>query len=208
MTGVLALFGGGPFVDNDEFDAALLAEVAATRVVVLPTADAFENPGELMAAATAWAERVDVEVEALMVLQRDDAHDAGAAQVVRSAPAVYLVGDSSMHLRSVLKDTAVFAALTAVLDGGGLVAAVGPSATAMCDPMLDQRGGAFTLGLGLVADVTVVPGVETWTPERRHRTRSLADRPLIEVPTGSAAIRRGSTWELLGDAERHDLHGL
>ena len=38
-----------------------------------------------------------------MVLQRHDAEDEGAADVVRAARAVYLVGDSSMHLRSALE---------------------------------------------------------------------------------------------------------
>ena len=74
-----------------------------------------------------WAERLGVEVDALMVLQRHDAEDAGAADVVRSAAAVYLVGDSSMHLRSALKETPVFAAIGDVLAGGRLVVAVGPA---------------------------------------------------------------------------------
>ena len=52
-------------------------------VVVLPTADAFEQPAALIAAAMSWAERLDVVVEALMVLQRHDAEDEGAAGVVR-----------------------------------------------------------------------------------------------------------------------------
>ena len=43
MTGVLALFGGGPFVANDELDRSLLAEAGATKVVVLPTADASDT---------------------------------------------------------------------------------------------------------------------------------------------------------------------
>ena len=59
---------------------------ARHRVVVLPTADAFEHPATLIGAAMTWAERLEVDVEALMVLQRHDAEDDGAAAVVRSAP--------------------------------------------------------------------------------------------------------------------------
>ena len=160
------------------------------RVVVLPTADAFEEPAALIAAAMSWGERLDVVVEALMVLQRHDAEDEGAADVVRAARAVYLVGDSSMHLRSALKDTPVLAALGDVLAAGGLVVAVGASAAALCDPMLDQRGGAFTLGLGLVRGMAVIPEAETWSEERRKRTLSLADTPVVELPTGSALVAR------------------
>jgi cyanophycinase len=197
---VLAFFGGGAFVANDELDRRLLTEVGADRAVMLPTADAFEDPGALVATAMSWAERLDVEVEALMVMQRQDADDAGAAGVVAAARAVYLAGDSSMHLRSTLKDTAVFSALARVVENGGLVAAIGPAAAALSDPMFDLRGGAFTLGLGLANGVAVIPESETWSAEAIARTHSLADTPLIELPTGSAAVRRSASWELLAGA--------
>ena len=199
-SGVLAFCGGGAFVGNDELDRRLLGEAAAERVVMLPTADAFEEPGSLVATSMTWAERVGVEIEALMVMQRHDADDEGAAGVVDGASAVYLAGDSSMHLRSVLKDTAVFAAVGRVLERGGLVVAIGPSAAALSDPMFDVRGGGFTLGLGLATDVAIIPESETWSDEALARTRSLATTPLIVLPTGSAAVRRDGGWELIGDA--------
>ena len=107
MAGTIALAGGGPFSANDELDRRLLASVGADRVVVLPTADAFEEPAALISTAMNWGERLDVLVEAVMVMQRHDAEDPGAADAVRSARAVWLVGDSSMHLRSALKETPV-----------------------------------------------------------------------------------------------------
>ena len=73
MTGTLALLGGGPFTANDELDRRLVAGAGADQVVVLPTADAFENPGMLIAAAMAWGERLDVVVQALMVFSRPEA---------------------------------------------------------------------------------------------------------------------------------------
>ncbi len=203
MAGTIALVGGAPFIDHDELDRRLLGEVVADRVVVLPTADAFENPAILVAAAMSWAERLEVDVEALMVLQRHDAEDRGAADVVRSARAVYLAGDSSMHLRSVLKDTAVWAAINALVDDGGLVAAIGPSAAALCDPMLDQRGGAFTIGLGLVRGIAVIPDADTESQERRARTLALADTPVVELTRESALLRRDGGWELVGSPTVH-----
>src|SRR5262245_26339743 len=203
MTGVIALAGGGPFVANDDLDRRLLAAAGADRVVVLPTADAFEEPAALIREAMLWGERMGVLIEALMVLQRHEAEDEGAADVIRGARAVWLVGDSSMHLRSTLKETPVLAGLDAVVAAGGVVAAVGPSAAALCDPMLDQRGGAFTLGLGLVRGVAIVPGVETWSEERRHRTLTLADTPVVELPTGSALLCADGGWELVGDPVVH-----
>jgi cyanophycinase len=206
VSGVIALQGGGPFQANDDLDRRLLTAAGAESVVVLPTADAFEHPGELIAAAMRWGERLGVHVEALMVLSRPDALDVGAAAVIRGARAVYLAGDSPMHLRSVLKDTPVYEALAQVVVDGGVVTAVGQSANALCDPMTDPRGGAFTLGLGLVSGVALVTEVESWSHDRLARTVKLAagKMPLVSLATGTALLRHDAAWEPVGEI---DIHG-
>ncbi len=201
MTGIIALQGGGPFTANDELDRRLLAAVGATHVVVLPTADAYEHPRRLVEAAVAWGERMGVSVEGLMVLTRRDAMDDAAAAVVRGARAVYLAGDQQLHLRAVVKDTPLWEAIAAVPDRGGLLVGVGGSASALCDPMVDPRGGAFTLGLGLVRGLAFVSDAEKYSAERMHRTESLADTALAEAPTGAALVRAGDTWERVGEVE-------
>ena len=205
MAGTVALQGGGPFEANDELDRRLLGSVGgAGRVVVLPTADAYEHPERLVASAMNWAERLDVDVEALMVMRRAEANDLGAAAVAASAKAVYVVGDQPLHLRSVLKDTPLWEAIVGVADGGGLVVGVGGSADALCDPMIDPRGGAFTLGLGLVRGLALVTMAETWSPERLHRTKELADTTLVTLASGTALVRDGDgTWERVGVLEVH-----
>ncbi|MCB0998364.1 MAG: hypothetical protein KDB40_03625 [Acidimicrobiales bacterium] len=210
MAGVIALQGGGPFTANDELDAALIGEVRqagiAGRVVVLPTADAFEHPERLVAAALGWAERLTVsgvacEVEALMVLRRAEAMEEGAAAVVRDACAVYLVGDQPLHLRSVLKDTPLWRAIGELRSRGGLVVGVGASASALCDPMVDPRGGAFTLGLGLVPGLAVVHAVETWSAERLQRTLGMADTPVASLSTGAALVTSAGGWRTIGEVD-------
>jgi len=200
MPGTLVLQGGGPFVVNDDLDRRVLAGVS--RVVMLPTADAYEQPTEMVASAEAWAERLGVEVEALMVLTRAQADEAAAATVA-GADAVFLAGDSSIHLRSVLKQTALFRAIGGVLERGGVVIAAGPSAAALCDPMTDRRGGAFALGLGLVPGLAVITEVEQWPAAQLDRAHSLADTTVVDLPTGSALIRTDDGWETVGDAVTH-----
>jgi cyanophycinase len=203
MNGTLALQGGGPFAANDDLDRRLIVAARAARVIVLPTADAFERPERLVAAAMNWGERLEVEVEALMVMRRGEAMDDGAAAVVRGARAVYLVGDQPLHLRSVLKDTPLWEAITQVLADGGVVAATGGSAAAMCDPMVDPRGGAFTLGLGLIDGLALVTEAETWSADRLHRTLKLANTPVVELPSGAALVRNADGWERVGDVTVH-----
>ena len=216
MTGTIALQGGGPFAANDELDARLLGALvppaagagAQGKVVVLPTADAYEQPERLVTAALSWGERLDVEVEALMVLRRADALEEGAADVVRGARAVYLVGDNPMHLRSALKDTPLLAAIEAVVAAGGVLVACAGSAAALCDPMVDMRGGAFTLGLGVVAGLALVTQAEAWSPARLTRTLDLANTPVAVLATGSALVRSAAGWERIGAVDlRGDLPG-
>jgi cyanophycinase len=116
---------------------------------------------------------------------------------------VFLAGDSSNHLRSVLKDTVLFAAVVRVLGRGGVVLAAAASASALCDPMTDRRGGAFALGLGVVGGLAIVTETETWPHDQLIRARGLANTPLVELPTGSALVRSPSGWELVGDAVVH-----
>lgn len=200
MTGVVVLQGGKPFVANDDLDQRVLGGVE--RVIVLPTADAYEQPQVLIDAALAWGVRIGVAVEPLMVLTRPEA-DGAAAAVVAAAPAVFLAGDSANHLRSVLKDTPLFAAIAGLLARGGTVVAAGASAAALCDPMSDQRGGGFALGLGLVPGMAVIPSSEAWPADQLQRAHSLANTPVVDLPTGAAVVRRDGAWEIVGDAVVH-----
>lgn len=201
MNGIVVLQGGGPFRLHDELDRRLIDEVGAKRVVVLPTADAFERPEELVASARGWAERLGVEVEPLMVMRRTEALDLASAKPLEGAKAVWLVGDNPIHLRSVIKDTPVWEAMCTILDGGGLIVGAGQSASALCDPMIDPRGGALALGLGMIRGMAVVCESEMETPDRHARTRKLANVPLVFLPSASALVRRSSTWEHVGPSE-------
>ena len=72
LNGTIALQGGSPFTANDDLDRRLLAAVGASHVVVLPTADAFERPERLVAAAMNWAVRLELGVEALRVMRQNN----------------------------------------------------------------------------------------------------------------------------------------
>jgi hypothetical protein len=54
-----------------------------------------------------------------------------------------------------------------------------------------------------VAGLAVITETESWPAAQLDRARSLADTPVIDLPTGSAAIRTDTGWELVGDAVAH-----
>jgi cyanophycinase len=200
MSGSIVLQGGGPFTANDDLDRRFVTP--CERIVMLPTADAFEQPRDMVETALAWGERIGVAVEPLMIITRRDADDAAAA-IIDAAPAVAFAGDSSIHLRSVLKGTPVFAAIERLVARGGTVLAAGASASAMCDPMTDRRGGGFAFGLGLVPGVSVITEIEIWPPDQLERAHELATTPTVDLPTGSALVRSAGGWETVGDAVVH-----
>ncbi|MEO7556123.1 MAG: Type 1 glutamine amidotransferase-like domain-containing protein [Acidimicrobiales bacterium] len=200
-TGTLALVGGGEWRDGCDFDAALLEAAGTDEVLVLPTAAAYEHPHDLVAAATGWFAGLGAKVRGLDVLRRPDALDADNVEVVRAARFTYLAGGSPMHLRSVLKDTPVWDALVAGWQDGAVVAGSSAGAMVLCDPMVDPRGGAFTVGLGLLDGMAVVPAADTWSEDKAHRTRQLAPRGLIVAAVDErTALVRGpdGAWRVEG----------
>lgn len=200
MTGPLALVGGGEWSEGCTFDAELLDASGGREVVVLPTAAAFENPGRYVERATAWFEGLGGTVRSVPVLQRADAMDTAHADVVAAASFVYLAGDSPMHLRSVLKDTPVWAALVQAWEGGAVVAGSGGAGSALLDPMFDPRGGAFTVGLGLVRNLALLPDAEDDVAEHHRRTLELAEPSLVlaAVQRGTALLRDADGWRAAG----------
>src|SRR5664280_2509039 len=151
VPGILALVGGGEWQEGCSFDEEFLTASGSDRVLVLPTAAAYEHPERLVVAAGEWFAPLGGRVEGLMVLSRSDAEDDGAAAVMRNARFVYLVGGSPMHVRSVLKKSTVWNALVEAWQGGAVVVGSSGAAMALTDPMVDARGGGLTIGLGLGA---------------------------------------------------------
>ena len=201
MTGTLALVGGDEFTDGCTFDRALVDAAGATEVLVLPTAAAYEHPQRLVEAAEAHFAALGIPVKGLDVLARSDALDAHNADAVRAARCIYLVGGSAMHARSVLTQSPVWEALVAAFADGATVVGSSAGAQVLCDPMVDERGGAFTIGLGLIERVAVITERNRWSDDALHRTRELSPRDLVVlgVDEATAAIRDpDGTWRADG----------
>jgi cyanophycinase len=172
--GPLALVGGAEWTDGCTFDVDLWEASGWAEVLVLPTAAAYEHPQRAVDTAGKWFAAMGATARGLMVLNRRDAEDPDAAASVRAARFVYLGGGSPLHLRSVLKDSPVWAALVAAWHDGAVVAGSSAGAMVLGDPMVDPRGGALTLGLGLIDHLAVLPHYDTWSEEKAHRTVQLA----------------------------------
>jgi len=204
MTGFLALVGGDEWAEGCTFDASLLAASGQSSVVVLPTAAAYEHPDRAVHRAESWFGAQGATVRGLMVVSRADAEDPEMAAAVRDARFVYLSGGSPLHLRSVLKQSKVWYALVDAWGNGAVVAGSGAGAMVLGDPMIDPRGGALTLGLGLIEQVAVLPEASAWSPERLRRTISLIEDgvALVAVDARTAVVRSpDGSWSVDGVGE-------
>jgi cyanophycinase len=196
--------GGAEWTDGCAFDADLWEASGRSDVLVLPTAAAYEHPERAVEHAKRWFESMGATARGLMLLTRRDAVDDSLAAELRSARFIYLGGGSPMHLRSVLKDSAAWEAISAAWREGAVVAGSSAGAMVLCDAMVDPRGGALTLGLGLVSGLAVLPHYDTWSPEKAQRTVQLATGHLriAAVDERTALVRHPSgTWAAAGSGE-------
>jgi cyanophycinase len=189
--GPIALVGGNEWTEGCDFDAELLKASGGDEVLILPTAAAYEHPEHAVRTAEAWFSAMGAHARGLMVLGRTDAEDPDNAAMVRSASFVYLGGGSPMHLRSVLKGSATWDALVEAWRNGAVVAGSSAGAMVLTDPMVDPRGGALTVGLGMIENLAVIPHFGEENAEKVHRSVTLAAPgvPVVGVPERTALIR-------------------
>lgn len=201
MPGMLALVGGAEWRDGCDFDRDLLAASGGTEVLVVPTAAAYEHPDRLVDAAARWFADLGATVRELPVHTRPDALDPAHAGPAGEARCIYLAGGSPMHLRSVLKDSPVWEAIVRAWQGGASLAGSSAGAMVLCDPMVDPRGGALTLGLGLVEQVAVIPHHDSWSEDKAKRTLQIAPEglPIAGIDERTALLRASDgTWSVSG----------
>jgi cyanophycinase len=199
--GTLALVGGAEWNEACSFDKGLLEVASTDEVVVIPTAAAYEYPERAVAHATRYFDRLGAKVRGLDLLTRPDAFMGSVVEAIEHARFLYLGGGSPLHLRSVLKNTPAYQAIVTAYRNGAVLAASSAGAMVLSDPMADPRGGALTVGLGLLRNMAIVPHFDTYPKEREQRTIALATDGVIMagISEQTALIRSSSgQWRMEG----------
>ena len=200
--GTLALLGGGEWKGGcRDLDTERAAAAGAKEVVVIPAAAAFEHPERIADRAAAYFEGIGLKARTLGVIHRTEADDPKHADLVRKARFVYLCDGSPLHLRSVLKGSALFDAILGAYHGGASIAASGAGATLVGDPMVDPRGGAYTVGLAMVPDLAIFPYHGTAAGHLRERSIDLlpSTAKLVGIDDETALVRDpDGSWRVAG----------
>jgi cyanophycinase len=156
MAGTVALVGAGEFLDSmNAVDRQLLDRAGGSHVVILPTASAPDGAGVPERWITMGVDhfaRLGAQADGILALDRAACDDAANAERVSAANLVYFSGGKPDYLRRTLDGTAVWSAVRAVFDRGGVIA--GCSAGAM---IMGGYVPEFTMKVG-------VPWITRWQP--------------------------------------------
>ncbi len=145
MAGTLALVGAGEFLETmSGVDRQLLDRSGGVKVAIIPTASAPDGPG----VPERWIRqgidhfaRLGASPIGVLALDRAACDDPQNVEPVRDADLVYFSGGKPDYLHATLTGTALWSAVEAVLDRGGVVAGCSAGAMIMGGYVPDFRCG-------------------------------------------------------------------
>lgn len=169
------------------------ADEGELDIVVVPTAAAFTGAPEACVTIAAVCNEFAARVEALMITDRSSTNEPYFADRLRQADLVVLADGSSLHARTTWRNSPIGDALK---EARNLVA-IGSVASVLGEVMIDPRGGAPTIGLGLFDDVAFT---DPASEDRLVRTRSLVDPAMALVVLGPlGVVTRAEQWRVVCD---------
>jgi cyanophycinase len=211
VNGRLALVGGDEFRSGCEsMDAAILAATGKSRPVVLivPTAAAFENPARAADNGVRHFQALGADASPLMVLDHDDASDAGIAAEVESADVVYLTGGNPAHLLDSLRNSLLLDSIQTMLERGGTLAGSSAGAMVMGSWM---RFREWRRTLGIAAGIATLPHHERADPDtvvEELRTAPDDLSAVFGVDGRAGALSGPDGWTALGTGRVTVYHSL
>ena len=180
----IVLAGGG---ELDARTAAGRALAGCGSVAVVTLAAAYLRPDALLARIGAWADALSLEHAVVGAVRRSDSLDPDVAEPVSDCDGVLVLDGSPAHFVSSVKSTPLLDAIVAAHGRGADVVWSGAAAAAVCTSMVDDRGGALTVGLGLHGGIVVATGWENWPRDRRRRLRQMVPHSALFMALESGA---------------------
>lgn len=156
-------------------------------VAVVTVAAAFRRPDALMSSIGAWAGELALDYSVVSALRRSDALDPDVSGPIAECDGVLVLDGSPAHFVSAVKATPLLEAIVAAQGRGADIVWSGAAAAAVCASMVDDRGGALTVGLGLHDGIVVAAGWENWPRDRRRRLWRMVPESLLFMALESGA---------------------
>ena len=186
----VVLSGGG---ELDADTPAGLALSGCHRVAVVTLAAAYRRPDKLLAQIEDWADAVSVEPVVVGAVRRSECLDPALSEPIAGCDGVLILDGAPAHFVSAIKATPLLDAIVAARARGADVAWSGAAAAAVCASMVDDRGGALTVGLRLYTGVVVAAGWQDWPRDRRRRLRGMIPPSALFMALESGAAVQSET---------------
>ncbi|MGH2410650.1 MAG: Type 1 glutamine amidotransferase-like domain-containing protein, partial [Chloroflexota bacterium] len=196
--GPIALVGSGEFLPvMDETDLALLAQLggpASVRVVILPTASGLEDPGSPARWARMGVEhfgRLGAQVEAVPILNRQDAQEPRWLPILETADFFYFSGGNPIHLIETMCDTPAWAAIRRRHAEGAVLAGCSAGAMAICGrtsrlrALREDGHPEWIPALGVLPGLIVLPHYDRMAA---FVSQDVVDRVTVSVPEGAVLL--------------------
>lgn len=183
MTSVV--LAGGRELDSGT--AAGRALVGCGSVAVVTLAAAYRRPDAVLSQIASWAGDLSVEHTVVNAVRRSDSLDPAVAEPIAGCDGVLVLDGSPAHFVGAAKATPLLEAIVEAHRRGADVVWSGATAAAVCASMVDDRGGALTVGLGLYDGIVVAAGWEGWPRERRRRLRGMVPESALFMALQSGA---------------------
>jgi cyanophycinase len=200
---MLALIGSGEYLPAMEpVDCELLRRLPKPpRVVCLPTAAGKEGTERIAywsRLGVAHFTSLGVWVEALPVIDRTSANDAGLANMIKTANLVYLSGGKPDYLYSTLQGSLVWKAIQSVLEDGGLLAECSAGAMILGQTFYGFPG--LKPGFNFLPGVTVIPHYDEIPESMLKPVRLLTGNNLtiLGIEGNTALVQCGEQYDVVG----------
>lgn len=189
----------------DVSTAAGRAMAGCGSVAVVTMAAAFRRPDALLSRIGAWAEALSVQHAVVSAVRRSDALDPDVSAPIADCDGVLVLDGSPAHFVSAVKATPLLEAIVSAQRRGADIVWSGAAAAAVCASMVDDRGGALTVGLGLHDRIVVAAGWESWPRDRRRRLRRMVPESLLFMALESgAAVQSTAEPQVLASSSSPD----
>ena len=198
------VLAGGRELDAGTAAGRALAGCGSVAVVTL--AAAYRRPDALLAQIGAWAEALSVEHAVVRAVRRSDSLNPEVSEPIADCDGVLVLDGSPAHFVGAVKATPLLEAIVAAHGRGADVVWSGAAAAAVCTSMVDDRGGALTVGLGLHGGIVVAAGWEGWPRDRRRRLHRMVPESALfmALESGAAVQSTASPPELASSSRPED----
>jgi cyanophycinase len=206
ISGLLALVGGDEFnPGNEEQDRMLARASGPGPAFVIPTAAARQNPAASVSHAAKWFKQFGLDVVELPILKRADAISVELAAKARAGSFFYLVGGDPGYVATVLRGSAVWAAIFEAWLGGAALAGSSAGAMVLGSHTLIRAHWPNHINrrpveaLGLVPGTAVLPHFETFGHKWVESAQAAApELTLLGIHERSAALWKEGAWLAAG----------